>query len=342
MTRATPQDDLGYQWHALRAVSRTYALTIPVLPDGLRDVVGNAYLLCRIADIVEDEPGLPHQRKQELWDRFLEVVGGGAGAADFARDLSDSLTPATPEAEQELAAGAERILRVTARFPSAQRAAIERCLGAMCRGMVEFQQEEASLAGLRDLRHLDRYCHVAAGVVGELMLELCCGYSAEIARRREELQGLVRSHAQGLQMANILKDIWEDREQGRCWLPRDVFESAGFDPGRLSPDIDDPGFAEGLSRLVAITRNHLEDALRFTLLIPAREAGIRRHLLWAIALALLALRRVHRSRSFRRGRNIRFSRFQVGAAILLTSALVRSDTALGLAFRAATRTLPRI
>ena len=37
----------------LEGVSRTFALTIPCLPEDLRDWVGNAYLLCRIADTIE-------------------------------------------------------------------------------------------------------------------------------------------------------------------------------------------------------------------------------------------------------------------------------------------------
>ena len=50
--------DLAYQAAMLQCVSRTFALTIPQLPGALRDVVGNAYLLCRIVDTIEDEPTL--------------------------------------------------------------------------------------------------------------------------------------------------------------------------------------------------------------------------------------------------------------------------------------------
>ena len=56
--------DLAYQAEMLQCVSRTFALTIPQLPGALRDVVGNAYLLCRIADTIEDEPTLPAWQKQ--------------------------------------------------------------------------------------------------------------------------------------------------------------------------------------------------------------------------------------------------------------------------------------
>ena len=47
---------LEKQQDHLQKVSRTFALTIPLLPPDLRDYVGNAYLLCRIADTIEDDP----------------------------------------------------------------------------------------------------------------------------------------------------------------------------------------------------------------------------------------------------------------------------------------------
>ena len=58
---------------------------------------------------------------------------------------------------------------------------------------------------------------------------------------------LAVSFGQGLQMTNILKDIWEDRRRGACWLPRDIFSRAGFDLSSLRPGHNDPAFARGLA-----------------------------------------------------------------------------------------------
>lgn len=68
--------DLAYQTAALRGVSRTFALTIPELPNALREVVGNAYLLCRIADSIEDEPALTPRQKRGFANRFVDVIEG--------------------------------------------------------------------------------------------------------------------------------------------------------------------------------------------------------------------------------------------------------------------------
>ena len=55
----------------LPAVSRTFALSIRVLPGALGRSVLAAYLLCRIADTLEDEPVMPAADKAALLDELL-------------------------------------------------------------------------------------------------------------------------------------------------------------------------------------------------------------------------------------------------------------------------------
>lgn len=323
----------------LRGVARSFALTIAQLPDALRDAGSNLYLLCRIADTIEDEPALSLEQKRAFSERFVAVVTGSGDGAAFARDLRASLSPETTAAERELAAATARITRITHGFRARQRRALERCVAIMTRGMVQFQQQAAP-AGLRDIPHLDRYCYCVAGVVAEMLAELFCDYSAEIDTRYEELFARSVSYGQGLQMTNILRDIWGDLRRGACWLPRSVFDAAGFDLRCLSTGQAHPGFARGLTELVAITRRHLADGLRFILMIPAGETGIRRHLLWTLGLSVLALRRLHMTPAFRNGEEVTLSRSSVRAVLLLTSALAWSDSALRFLFEAATRGLP--
>src|SRR5215510_10293271 len=69
-------NDLAYQAHILPGVSRTFALTIPVLPQKLARVMTNAYLLCRLADTIEDDVGLDNLQKSVFHARFIAVVKG--------------------------------------------------------------------------------------------------------------------------------------------------------------------------------------------------------------------------------------------------------------------------
>ena len=70
----TNLDDLSYQSEILQHVSRTFALTIPELPHALRIVISNAYLLCRIADTIEDDKSMSLEKKKEYSELFVDVV----------------------------------------------------------------------------------------------------------------------------------------------------------------------------------------------------------------------------------------------------------------------------
>jgi farnesyl-diphosphate farnesyltransferase len=338
MMKPTTSDEL-YQDRILPHVSRSFALTIPQLPLELRTPVCNAYLLCRIADTIEDESALSVEDTLMSLQRLVSVVRGGDDARLLGRDLLPRLSRRTSPAERELVSNMERVIRVTARLQEFQRRAIERCVEAMCGGMHQFQRT-ASLHGLPRMKDLDQYCYYVAGVVGELLTELFCGYAETVAQRRSGLQALAVSFAQGLQMTNILKDIWEDRFQGACWLPQELFARYGIDLAQLSARELDAQFPAALSELVGVAHTHLRNALSFTLLIPAEEAGIRRFCLWAIGLALLTLRNIERSPGFTSGRQVKVSHTGVAMTRILTSISVRHDGMLRQLFDWAARGLP--
>lgn len=332
--------DVSYQTRMLPHVSRTFALTIPQLPEPLRTAVSNAYLVCRIADTIEDEPTLSAAESALFLRRFAAAVSGSEAPEPLAQELSQRLSERTLPAERELVSNMQRVIRVTAGLGEA-RAAIERCIALMCQGMHRFQRT-ASLHGLAESSDLDSYCYYVAGVVGEMLTELFCRYSPAVAAQRTPLSELSASFAEGLQLTNILKDFWEDRGRGACWFPRDVFARHGVELARVSVQDCGAGFEAGIRELVAVAHGHLRNALTYTLLIPAREAGIRRFCLWAIGLAVLTLRKIARNPRFTRGAQVKVSHSAVLATQLCTSLAVRSDYVLRQLFERAARGLPLV
>jgi len=334
-------DDARYQEHILQGVSRTFALTIPQLPPALRAVIGNAYLLCRIVDTVEDDSALTLEQTHELARMFTEVVSGNADAETFAQALYPLLSEHTIPAEHDLIRNTPAVIRMTHSFNSVQRQALERCIRIMSQGMATYQEKE-SLSGLENMAAMDLYCYHVAGVVGEMLTELFCDYSPEINQHKPALMKLAVSFGQGLQMTNILKDIWEDRKRGACWLPRDIFLKAGFDLDHLQPGCSEQGFHDGLGTLIGIAKSHLYNAMTYTCLIPSHETGIRRFCLWAIGMAVLTLDKINRRRDFTTGAQVKISRKSVKATILITNLLARRDWALKKIFTIASRNLPAI
>ena len=331
--------DEAYQEHILQYVSRTFALTIPQLPAELSRVVSNAYLLCRIADTVEDDNAVNSEQTRRLADMFAQVVAGNVPANEFSDALYPLLSEQTIEEEHDLIKNTESVIRITHSFNANQRNALERCVRIMAKGMADYQDAE-TLDGLEDLAAMDEYCYYVAGVVGEMLTELFCDYSDEINANKDELMKLAVSFGQGLQMTNILKDIWDDRARGACWLPRDIFQREGFDIRELSENNKNEDFQRGLEQLIAIARNHLNDALTYTLMIPPHEKGIRKFCLWALGMAVLSLDKLNNHRDFSQGAEVKITRRSVKATVASTSLLVSNDWALKKLFDFTSRNLP--
>ena len=331
--------DFEYQSDILPGVSRTFALTIPVLPDKLAAVVTNAYLLCRIADTIEDDIGLDNVQKSDFHERFVAVVDGSEPAQAFAEDLRPLLSSRVLADERELIENTEKVIRVTHSFSADERAALTRCVRIMCSGMPEFQRNKG-LRGLEDLDELARYCYFVAGVVGEMLTELFCLHCPDLRDRREQMMQLAVSFGQGLQMTNILKDIWDDRQADTCWLPRSVFGNGEFRLELLEEHHRSEAFAQGLNELVGVAHAHLRNALNYACMIPKREVGIRRFCLWAIGLAVLTLRKIHRNPSFTAGAEVKVSRRTVKATVMTTNMTLMSNRALRIMFDRAANGLP--
>ncbi|AWN16346.1 Squalene--hopene cyclase [Salinisphaera sp. LB1] len=332
---------LAFQDEILPHVSRTFALTIPELPEALRVAVGNAYLLCRIADTIEDDAELDYQSKAAWHAEFVRVVETGEGGADFGQRLAPLLAPATLDAERRLVAHTDDVLTVMHGLRPAQRAAVARCVRIMCDGMPEYERA-ASADGLPTLAHLDRYCYFVAGVVGEMLSAMFTDYEPAMGEHDAELNRLAVSFGQGLQMTNILKDIWADHGRGVCWLPRDVFARHGFDLSELGKRGADEAFAAGLYELIGLATGHLRNALEFTLRIPGHQKGMRRFCLWAIGLALLTLRKIQAHPYFTDGAQVKVSRRSVQATVLTTNLAVADDDRLRHLFHMTAGDLPAL
>ena len=148
------------------------------------------------------------------------------------------------------------------------------------------------------------------------------------------------SFGQGLQMTNILKDIWQDQGREICWLPQDVFSKYNIQLQDLSKQRTNPDFHQGVRELVAIAHGHLQDALRYTLLIPKAEQGYRNFCLWAIGMALLTLKNIYKQPDFQQSSQIKISRNKVKTIFVVTRFIGRSNSLVKLFFKRIARDLP--
>ena len=189
-------------------------------------------------------------------------------------------------------------------------------------------QHVASPDGLADQAALDKYCYVVAGVVGEMLTELFIAYRPSLAAHQQDLKALSVSFGLGLQLTNILKDVWDDARRDVCWWPQSILKQR-----ICCPPQEKQSFLETKTQLLSVAQGHLCDALDYTLLLPTEEQGIRQFCLWALGMATQTLRVIQSSPDYLNGSTVKISRKTVKQVIITSRLLGRSNWGLRCLFR---------
>jgi len=204
--------------------SRTFALSIPLLPQPTRDEVGIAYLLFRIADTFEDAVAWPRERRLAALAELDGLLAAPAAATDSVADWLQPPPPIEHAGYQELLAASPAVLGAYAELQPAARETIRHHLGRTLAGMARFvtASDESGRLALSTLGELREYCYAVAGIVGEMLCDLFLLDSATLAPVAERLRARAAPFGEGLQLVNILKDAGGDAREGRCYLPAGV------------------------------------------------------------------------------------------------------------------------
>ncbi len=208
----------------LEKTSRTFALSIPPLPEPTRREVTVAYLLFRIADTFEDAVHIrPEIRIRALHDLNVLVA---SPRKDEAVRLSREWTSAgiaTLAGYQELLVEIPFVLDAFFALSPHAADAIRRHVIRSAAGMADFvARTRNGLLELEDLDDLKAYCHVVAGLVGEMLTELFLLDRPDLAAEAGALMSRAGAFGEALQLVNILKDASSDAAEGRSYMPAAV------------------------------------------------------------------------------------------------------------------------
>ncbi|GBD31736.1 All-trans-phytoene synthase [bacterium HR33] len=323
----------------LPRVSRTFALCIRLLPQPLERCTLVAYLLCRVADTLEDSEHLPPEEKRRLlgaWSKCLEEEG----PADPVAITGAFPTPATDE--ERLVREADRVWREFRRLPPDQRAAIRPWVQEMCSGMAEFAGAPRGAAGrsgrvesLATMADLDRYCYYVAGTVGHLLTELFRLHDrAASGERYGKLKSLATSFGRGLQLTNIIKDVSDDRRRGFSFVPRQLCELFGIRPEELQEQRYQDSARRIMLALIRKAKLHLNDALAYTTTLPRTQYGIRLFCLTALYFAVRTLRLAEKDEHLLDPEHkVKISRSQVRRTVLVARLVAPSNALVRAYFR---------
>lgn len=282
----------------LPAVSRTFAPAIKILPEPLADSIRLAYLLCRVADTVEDATRLPSKTRQAFLMRYASLLSAEPGTQDpapFAQEVACALDGDT--AEIHLVVNLPRLLALLALLDSGKRESIVRWTRELSLGMARFVGlEPASSNGwtaLQTCEELADYEYYVAGTVGCMLNDLI---HLHVAGSTEDVDGTTRqlaiSFGLGLQGTNIIQDLSDDRERGWSYLPEEIAQRHGTTTADLHRHTERAAAMAAVHEMAQRALGNLDDGLEYVLRLPRRQPRIRLFCVWPLLLAIRTLGRL--------------------------------------------------
>jgi len=256
----TKTPPFGTCWAILPRVSRSFALVIRWLPRRLDDAVMVSYLICRIADTIEDSLR-PLPEKRRLLAAFAD--GLDSGRPEMPAD-------GYPGEYRCLMSRTDEVLECYRSLPPAARDIIRARVREMCSGMSRWCDRE-----IRTLSDQNDYCYYVAGLVGLMLTDLFLAYGHVKERHHDQLRALAADFGLALQKVNILRDLRADLLEGRCYWPSEILERHGLSPATVLI----PGNVE---RALAAMKDLVEDhwaylwkALRYLMQLPLGQLRLR-------------------------------------------------------------------
>ncbi|MBI4537856.1 MAG: squalene/phytoene synthase family protein [candidate division NC10 bacterium] len=284
-------------WSLLKRSSRSFYLSLAVLPGALRGPVGLAYLLARTADTIADTRVLP---PADRW-RQLAVVRGALDVPQTPRlrEIGEALQGGRSVAwERELLARLPECHALLWQAEEGDRERIRGLLHLLLQGMQRelelFPAEETGrLVALQTTEDLLQHAYYAAGCVGEFWTGMAAAHCPGL--RHWDVPRLARQgvrFGQGLQLTNILRDLPRDLRIGRCYLPRQELARLGLAPEDLLDPAALPSLQPLLQELIRLTLDCYADGRAYTLAVPRREFRMRLACAWPLLIGLATLARI--------------------------------------------------
>lgn len=254
--RDEAKDDIQWCHNAVQRVSRTFSLTIAELEDPMTDYICVGYLLCRIADTVEDATHIPPSSKHRLLDDYRETINpDGAITPDEFRTKAVEWRPDDLNDDWQIVARSPRALRAFNGFNANTQEAMRPSIIEMVGGMMKFVKRYADEGGIRikTLSELEDYSWYVAGTVSTLVTNLLAPEASE--RQERVLRENAEDFAHLLQLVNIVKDARKDyREENSVYIPEILLARHSLKPS----DIDDPEKAEDLAPVIQAMTDRAE------------------------------------------------------------------------------------
>lgn len=304
----------------LRSVSRSFYLTMRVLPGDIRPQISLAYLLARASDTIADTKIVPAAERLGALHSLRERV---FARSDKPLDFRALAGRQRSVGEQVLLERFEEALAVLNTFSYSDQQRVREVLEVIISGqeldLRRFARANGGVTALATDAELDDYTYRVAGCVGEFWTKMCRGHLFPNAPLADDLlltQGA--RFGKGLQLVNILRDLPADLRQGRCYLPRERLAEAGLEPVDLLLPRNEVRLKPLYEDYLRRAESHLAAGWEYTNSLPFRHARVRLACAWPILIGMDTLAKLRRGRVLDPQSRVKVSRDEVRAILWRT------------------------
>ena len=311
----------------LRATSRSFYLTLRVLPRAIRPQIALAYLLARTADTIADTEIVPlAQRLEALQKLRAKVLDKNAAPLNFNDLAGKQGAPAEKlllekigdsfAALQQFSPEDQKLIRdVLATITSGQELDLRRF------APLEKSQPGSQIIALETAKELDDYTYRVAGCVGEFWTKICRRHLFP-RTRLDESQFLINSvrFGKGLQLINILRDLPADWKKGRCYLPMEKLERYKVSLRTLFSPITEMNFRPLFHEYLDKAEDQLRAGWEYTNTLPFKQFRVRLACAWPILIGMETIVKLRAANVMELQQGIKIPRQDVRRIILRTLA----------------------
>lgn len=300
----------------LKSVSRSFYLSIRILPKTMREPIGIAYLLARAADAITDVDisaasknlnNVANLNSEQQLNCLLDLRALLSTPAYKKPSSLDAITQAVDhEGEKILLSLLPDIFIAYYSLSPTDHHAVKKVVTTLTMGMekdlqffTQAQGKKTHINALPNDAALDEYTFYVAGCVGEFWTELSIHHTPALQHwQRKKMSHLGIQFGKALQLTNILRDIAKDAKLNRCYLPETDLQQYNLTTDMLLDKNNNQNFLPVISKWLKQADLHFNDAEEYLLSIPSLSLRLRLASLWPILIGLATLKRIKEKENF--------------------------------------------
>ncbi len=282
--------EISFAERSLPEYSRTFAFTIPKLPEDLRRDMAVGYGICRAIDSIEDST-LERSQQPLYVEAFLALLKNSCKEEKGLVQLLQKV-PVTSKGERFLMKNLHSLVKDFLNLPPQIQSEISKCAVTMGHGLIDEKIHE-----INSIEDQNLYCHFAAGIVGYMITDLFRERGYITKENSLRMMPLAHDFGLALQKVNIIKDINEDYPLKRYFWPSQLLESYDLKYSDLFGKKTEKGKrARGLvEALLADARAYIIRSTQYINSLPSEPPGLKHFCMDNLLFAAATTRVIQKS-----------------------------------------------